>query len=154
MFFVLFLEKILWELIEPCSVRINCLKDFTEDVDSCLSYDVKPILDMYGPTKEDPTFEMIVVSEETKKGGEMVNEKRQENNLKPLDIHIVKLIEDTNHQENEEAKISSSNNRIRLLGTRLKQPVSLKKDNIFQINIFESKSELLPCLTEYRGKTN
>ena len=84
---------------------------------------------MYGPTKDDPSFDMIVVSEETKKGGDMVNVKRAENNLKKLDIHVVKLVEDSNHQEHEEIKISSSNHRMRLLGTRLKEPVSIYKSN-------------------------
>ncbi|XP_008217932.1 bifunctional coenzyme A synthase [Nasonia vitripennis] len=115
-------RKILWELIEPCSNRIACLKDFAEDVDPSLSYNIVPISDLYGPTKEDPNMDMIVVSEETEKGGKLVNDKRKENNLKLLDIHVVKLLEDSNHQEHEEAKISSSNHRMRLLGTRLKKP--------------------------------
>ncbi|XP_058800308.1 bifunctional coenzyme A synthase-like [Phymastichus coffea] len=115
-------KKMLWELIESCSQRIASLKDFTEDVDPSLKYNLVPIIDMYGPTKDDPNFEMIVVSEETKKGGEMINEKRKENHLNSLDIYVVKLVEDANHTEHEETKISSSNNRIRLLGTRLKTP--------------------------------
>lgn len=120
------LGKILWELIEPCSKRIAELKDFAEDVDPFLTYYIVPISDLYGPTKEDPNMDMIVVSEETEKGGKLVNEKRKENNLRLLDIHVVKLLEDSNHREHEEAKISSSNHRIRLLGKRLKKPVSIK----------------------------
>ncbi|KZC12119.1 Bifunctional coenzyme A synthase [Dufourea novaeangliae] len=118
--------KLLWELIEPCSKRITNLKDFLEDIDSTLKYDVVGINDMYGPTKDDPTFEMIVVSEETIRGGDKVNELRIQKNLNKLDIHVVKLIKDENHREHEEHKISSSNNRIRLLGTRLRPPVSDK----------------------------
>lgn len=119
------LEKILWELIEPCTVRINSLRDFVEDVDSSLHYKIVPITDIYGPTKDDPTYEMIVVSEETERGGDLINEKRIENKLNSLEVHVVKLIQDTNYDEHEEAKISSSNHRIRLLGTRLKQPVRI-----------------------------
>jgi phosphopantetheine adenylyltransferase/dephospho-CoA kinase len=119
----------LWELIEPCSKRIITLKDFSEDVDPCLTYNVVPITDMYGPSTEDPTLDMILVSEETIKGGEMVNEKRAQNNLKQLDIHVIKLVEDKNHQKHEKTKISSSNHRIRLLGARLKKPVSIFKGN-------------------------
>lgn len=88
-------------------------------------YDVVPINDMYGPTKSDPSFEMIVVSEETKRGGDKVNEMRVKNNLNKLDIHIVKLISDENHRNHEESKVSSSNHRIRLLGTRLRPPVCI-----------------------------
>ncbi|KAJ8679558.1 hypothetical protein QAD02_015345 [Eretmocerus hayati] len=115
-------KKILWELIEPCPKRIEVLKDFVEDVDPSLTYNITPITDMYGPTKEDPSFNMIVVSEETRKGGEMVNDKRIENKLSKLDIHVVTLAQDSLRNENEEDKISSSNHRMRLLGTRLKQP--------------------------------
>ncbi|XP_011494595.1 PREDICTED: bifunctional coenzyme A synthase-like [Ceratosolen solmsi marchali] len=115
-------KKILWELIETCPQRMNSLKDFTEDVDPCLTYNVVPITNMYGPSIEDPTLEMILVSEETLKGGEMVNEKRVQKNLKQLAIHVIKLVEDVNHQEHEKTKISSSNQRMRLLGVRLKEP--------------------------------
>ena len=91
--------KLLWELIEPCQTRILNLKDFLEDIDSTLMYDVVPINDMYGPTKSDPSFEMIVVSEETKRGGDKVNEMRVKNNLNKLDVHIIKLISDENQQK-------------------------------------------------------
>ncbi|XP_031846676.2 bifunctional Phosphopantetheine adenylyltransferase - Dephospho-CoA kinase [Nomia melanderi] len=114
--------KLLWELIQPYTERIMNLKDFLEDIDSTLVYDVVVINDMYGPTKDDPTFELIVVSEETKRGGDKVNELRMQRNLNKLDIHVVKLVKDENHREYEENKISSSNNRIRLLGTRLRPP--------------------------------
>ncbi|CAL7935219.1 unnamed protein product [Xylocopa violacea] len=114
--------KLLWELIEPCPTRISNLKNFLEDVDTSITYDVVPIEDMYGPTKFDPTFEMIVVSEETKRGGDKVNEMRERMNLNKLDIHVVKLVSDENHRAHEESKISSSNQRMRLLGTKLRPP--------------------------------
>lgn len=114
--------KLLWELIEPCYKRILNIKDYLEDIDSTLMYDVVAINDMYGPTKNDPTFEMIVVSEETKRGGEKVNEMRERNGLNKLDVHVVKVVGDEDCKEHEEHKISSSNNRIRLLGTQLRAP--------------------------------
>lgn len=78
---------------------------------------------MYGPTKEDPTLDMIVVSQETKRGGDKVNELRLQKDLSKLDIHTVELAIDKCHNEYEEDKISSSNHRMRLLGTRLQSPV-------------------------------
>jgi len=113
----------LWELIQPCTQRIIKVEDFLEDVDSSISYNVVPINDIYGPTKEDPTLEMIVVSEETKRGGDKINELRLQKDLNKLDIHVVELADDEDHEKHEEAKISSSNHRMRLLGTRLKDPV-------------------------------
>ncbi|XP_014471293.1 PREDICTED: bifunctional coenzyme A synthase isoform X2 [Dinoponera quadriceps] len=115
-------SKILWELIEPCTKRIKEVKEFLEDVDSSITYDVVPINDMYGPTKDDPTFEMLVVSQETKRGGDKVNELRLQKNLGKLDIHVVELANNEHYNEHEEAKISSSNHRIRLLGMRLQPP--------------------------------
>lgn len=128
-----FIGKLLWELIEPCSKRILNIKDFLEDIDSTLVHNIVAINDMYGPTKEDPTFDMIVVSEETKRGGNKVNEMRVQKNLTELDIHVVKLVTDANHREHEESKISSSNNRIRLLGTRLRAPVCIRQLNICRV---------------------
>ncbi|XP_012059274.1 PREDICTED: bifunctional coenzyme A synthase [Atta cephalotes] len=118
--------KVLWELIQPCTQRIIKVEDFLEDVDSSISYNVVPINDIYGPTKEDPTLEMIVVSEETKHGGDKINELRLQKDLNKLDIHVVELADDEDHEKHEEAKISSSNHRMRLLGTRLKDPSESK----------------------------
>lgn len=53
-----FSGKKLWELIEPCDVRIRKVKDFLEEVDPSLEYNVIPINDIYGPTKDDPTFQV------------------------------------------------------------------------------------------------
>ncbi|KAL7305220.1 hypothetical protein TKK_0002605 [Trichogramma kaykai] len=116
-------RKLLWEIIQPCDIRINLLREFVEDIDSDLNYDIVPISDIYGPTKSDPTFEMIVVSEETQRGGHIINEERIKNKLNPLKIYVVKLMEDPTNKEHEETKVSSSNHRMRLLGTRLKKPV-------------------------------
>ena len=70
-------------------------------------------------------MDLIIVSEETVRGAVKINQLRAEKHLKQLQVHIVKLVEDNNYcHEVEESKISSSNLRIRLLGTRLKDPVS------------------------------
>ncbi|PNF36640.1 Bifunctional coenzyme A synthase [Cryptotermes secundus] len=117
-------SKLLWEMIEPCAVRMCSVEDFLQDVDPGLQYDIVPIYDPFGPTKEDPDMQLIVVSTETYKGGLKVNELRHENNLPALDIHTVNLLEaiPEHTDEEEEEKISSSNRRMRLLGTRLRVP--------------------------------
>ncbi|XP_075237464.1 bifunctional Phosphopantetheine adenylyltransferase - Dephospho-CoA kinase [Lycorma delicatula] len=116
-------SKKLWELIEPCSIRMKNVKEFLEDVEPRLKYDVIPISDMYGPTIETPEFEMIVVSAETINGGNKINELRKERGLNPMAVHSVPLLPETNKSDDvEEDKISSSNNRLRLLGTLLKPP--------------------------------
>ncbi|XP_053609329.1 bifunctional coenzyme A synthase isoform X2 [Plodia interpunctella] len=117
-------SKKLWELIEPVEKRIKAVLDFLTDINPGLEYHVVPIQDIYGPTKDDPRFEMLVVSEETVRGGVMVNEKRRENGLPPLDTHVISLAPDSNpnRAQDEEEKLSSSNQRMRLLGTMLKPP--------------------------------
>lgn len=42
--------------------------------------------------------------------------------MKPMTIHVVDLLEDLNPSINEESKVSSVNQRMRLLGTLLQQP--------------------------------
>lgn len=75
---VIFLsEKTLVELIQPTADRISIVKDFLNDVKPCMEYNVVPITDGFGPTVTDPDMDLIVLSQETKKGGEMINEERE-----------------------------------------------------------------------------
>lgn len=65
----------------------------------------------------------LIVSAETQGGGEKVNELRISNNLKSLDVVSVPLLPSENKiDEYEEDKVSSSNLRMRELGT-LRKPV-------------------------------
>lgn len=55
----------------------------------------------------------------------MVNVKRVENGLPTMDVHVISLIDDIESMEtaeHDERKISSSNQRKRLLGTLLRSP--------------------------------
>lgn len=68
--------KLLWELIQPCEKRMELLREFLEDIHGGLKYEIVPLNDIYGPTKSDPDLDLIVVSEETKRGGDKVNDLR------------------------------------------------------------------------------
>ncbi|XP_044253000.1 bifunctional coenzyme A synthase-like [Tribolium madens] len=116
----MFPGKILWELIENLNVRIQNVENFLTDICAELEYHVVPISDPFGPSITDPTMEMIVVSEETVKGGQKINEIRLKKQMKTLDVHSVKLIDEPYPNSHEELKISSSTCRIRLLGTLLR----------------------------------
>lgn len=94
--------------------------DFLVDTDSTLAYQVVSIADMYGPTKTDLNLEMIVVSAETRRGGDMVNELRAANGLNQLDVHCIELVELESDHADKELKVSSSNQRMDLLGSKLK----------------------------------
>uniref|UniRef100_UPI00398E50C4 bifunctional coenzyme A synthase isoform X2 n=1 Tax=Pristiophorus japonicus TaxID=55135 RepID=UPI00398E50C4 len=73
-------SKVLKELIEPYQERVEKLRKFLLDVNPAIQYDLVTLEDPYGPAITDPNLNCIVVSDETQKGGEAVNRKRQENN--------------------------------------------------------------------------
>lgn len=120
--FYYFTAKTLNELILPVEQRIEELKKFLKEIDATLEYEIVPIDDPFGPTKSDPNMDMIVVSAETLRGGEKVNELRQQNSLNKLDIFCIDIVEATDKSGPKENKVSSSNTRIDILGTRWRQP--------------------------------
>uniref|UniRef100_UPI00398EDAA2 bifunctional coenzyme A synthase isoform X3 n=1 Tax=Pristiophorus japonicus TaxID=55135 RepID=UPI00398EDAA2 len=115
-------SKVLKELIEPYQERVEKLRKFLLDVNPAIQYDLVTLEDPYGPAITDPNLNCIVVSDETQKGGEAVNRKRQENALQELAIHKICLVKDAHRTADEEEKISSSTLRKRLLGSLLVPP--------------------------------
>ena len=116
-------NKTLWQLIKPIDIRIQELTKFVKDVDPFIEYNIVPISDPFGPAIVDKTLECIVVSHETLRGGQKINEIRIKKDLKPLDIVEIDLINESNkNSAYEEQKISSSSLRMRKLGTVLKEP--------------------------------
>ncbi|XP_064177627.1 bifunctional coenzyme A synthase [Anguilla rostrata] len=118
-------KKVLKELIEPYDLRSERLLEFLRDIKPYLQYEIVPLSEPFGPSITDSELQCIVVSEETRKGGEAVNKRRLENGLSELVLHEIQVIKDAHHSEIEEEKISSSSLRSRLLGTLLTPP----KDN-------------------------
>lgn len=66
------------------------MTSFLVDVDPSLHYEVVPITDPYGPTITDPDIDCIVVSAETKLGGEKVNVERKNRVSKAISKHFLK----------------------------------------------------------------
>ncbi|XP_052872983.1 bifunctional coenzyme A synthase [Anopheles cruzii] len=112
--------KKLFELIHPTEQRIAEVNQLLQDIDSTLRYEVVPIADPFGPTATDPNMDLIVVSTETARGGAKVNELRSRNGLNQLQVHTIDLLDDEATIDDKEDKISSSNQRMDLLGSRLK----------------------------------
>lgn len=71
--------KVLKELIEPYSLRVQRLQEFLRDIKPSLQVEIVPLDDPFGVSVVDPLLQCIVVSEETRKGGEAVNKMRIEN---------------------------------------------------------------------------
>lgn len=117
------LNKDLCELIEPIDIRMKKLLDFLRDTDPTLEYNLQAITDPFGPSTVLPELQCIVTSEETRRGGEKVNEVRESKNLSLLALHTVSILDDACRNKSEEGKISSSNSRKRLLGKLLKAPM-------------------------------
>lgn len=72
-------SKLLWELIEDVDVRIKNVEDFLSSICPEIKTQVVPISDPFGPAITDPTMEVIVVSEETIRGGQKINESKSDN---------------------------------------------------------------------------
>ncbi|KAK2111867.1 hypothetical protein P7K49_011613 [Saguinus oedipus] len=115
-------SKLLPELLQPYTERVEHLSEFLVDVKPSLTFDVIPLLDPYGPAGSDPSLEFLVVSEETYRGGMAVNRFRLENDLEELALYQIQLLKDLRHMENEEDKVSSSSFRQRMLGNLLRPP--------------------------------
>lgn len=122
-------NKILWELIMPVEERIKGVRDYLHTINPNLTYQIVPITDLYGPAITDKELECIVVSEETIKGANKINEARKNKSWPELAVHVVDLIQDTN-KTNEEAmkrlrekKVSSSLLRVQKLGTIMNPPI-------------------------------
>uniref|UniRef100_A0A2K6LW62 Bifunctional coenzyme A synthase n=1 Tax=Rhinopithecus bieti TaxID=61621 RepID=A0A2K6LW62_RHIBE len=115
-------SKLLPELLQPYTERVEHLSEFLVDIKPSLTFDVIPLLDPYGPAGSDPSLEFLVVSEETYRGGMAVNRFRLENDLEELALYQIQLLKDVKHTENEEDKVSSSSFRQRMLGNLLRPP--------------------------------
>ncbi|KAL7732035.1 hypothetical protein ACLKA6_015798 [Drosophila palustris] len=115
-------NKVLPELILPYEERIKLLREFLTDIDNTLQYDIVPIDDPFGPTASDPDLQLIVVSAETLRGAHKVNELRATKELCQLDIFTIDIVESKVNDGIHESKVSSSNTRIDMLGTRWRQP--------------------------------
>ena len=74
------------ELVEPYSLRSQRLQEFLQDIKPSLQVEIVPLDDPFGVSIVDPLLQCIVVSEETRKGGEAVNKKRIENVSKEMRV--------------------------------------------------------------------
>ncbi|KAK0426268.1 hypothetical protein QR680_009614 [Steinernema hermaphroditum] len=118
---VMIQKKKLFELIQPYELRAKAVKEFIRDVGVDVECRAEAITDPFGPSIVDPDLQCIVVSEETRSGGEAVNRKREERGLSTLDIEVITLVEGKD-EVLEESKLSSSTRRRELLGTLLREP--------------------------------
>jgi phosphopantetheine adenylyltransferase/dephospho-CoA kinase len=117
-------NKKLAELIEDFDVRCEHIKHFLRTISPDLEVSTVPLEDPFGPSISEPDYQCLIVSQETYKNGLIINEKRKENMLTELDIHVIGIVKEDESVLNsgDEDKVSSSNERRRLLGKLLKEP--------------------------------
>jgi phosphopantetheine adenylyltransferase/dephospho-CoA kinase len=113
-------KKTLRELMQPVDLRMALVDDFLHSIKPSLTYEVAALQDGFGPAVTDRALEAIVVSEETKKGGEMCNEKRSQASMAPLAVVVMPLVDEGVAEHGaavgEENKVSSTDKRRALLG--------------------------------------
>ncbi len=80
----------------PYGERLEGLKAFLEHLNHSGRAEIIPLNDPYGPTIADTCIEALVVSEETKRNAERINELRKEKGLKPLFIVVVTMVPSEN----------------------------------------------------------
>lgn len=97
------------------------------------------IEDPAGPSGTDDDLQLLVVSQETIKGGPYVNKVREGNNLSALDVFVIDMLNsdctDIAEALNQETKLSSSSQRIRELGLIRKEPRVLARRKPYLIGM-------------------
>lgn len=93
--------------IESTENRKRAVKEFmlslksNEDDEPIL--DIVEIFDPFGPTQDDGDIQALVVSDETRSGGEAVNAKRKENGLGELEVWCIDVISGKSHHGDRDA---------------------------------------------------
>ncbi|MFP4188413.1 MAG: phosphopantetheine adenylyltransferase [Halobacteriales archaeon] len=76
--------------IRPFEERRNSLLDELRSLDEWgRDYRVERLDDPYGVASDEPDFDALVVSPETEKGGDRINELREERGYEPLEVVVV-----------------------------------------------------------------
>ena len=77
--------------VESFEERKKVIEQYLYEKDFIKRATVKPIIDKYGPSIEEE-FDAIVVSHETRKTAEEINEKRKQKRKKPLKIIQISFV--------------------------------------------------------------
>ena len=99
------IDKTLAELTLPYYARLEELEKYLLEKGLTGRYEIVKIETMYGTTLEDERFEAIVVSEETKKGAEKINQERVKKGMGALPIEVAELVRDGSGEKISSARI-------------------------------------------------
>ncbi|GAA6053282.1 hypothetical protein JCM3770_006664 [Rhodotorula araucariae] len=88
----LLVNKKFRHLLQPLEERIRAVVRFVALVRPSITCDAVPLQDVYGPTAHDPTVEALVVSDETRAGGDSINALRLSRSLNRLTVFTISLV--------------------------------------------------------------
>ena len=102
----LLVNKKFSNVLQQWSYRALWLQQFVALINPTIECECVELHDMYGPSGDRPELDVLIVSAETESGGYKVNEKRKENNIKPLELLVVTLAKSQTAADTD--KISST----------------------------------------------
>ncbi|BGP26651.1 phosphopantetheine adenylyltransferase / dephospho-CoA kinase [Rhodotorula toruloides] len=80
------------DLLDPLDVRIRNVESFVALIRPEVRCECVALQDVYGPTAHDPSIQALIVSKETKAGGDTINKLRTSRSLPPLDVWCISLV--------------------------------------------------------------
>jgi pantetheine-phosphate adenylyltransferase len=131
-------------LIESYEIRKKCLEAFLSDKEAGKKVSIVKIDDLFGSTLSNSLLiDGIVVSNDTKKGAELINQKRKELELSPLEIFVAPSVNGEDGKPISSARIRGG--EINREGRLYIKPLWLERDLILPENL---KTELRKPLGE------
>ncbi|KTW26382.1 hypothetical protein T552_02864 [Pneumocystis carinii B80] len=121
---ILLKNKRFSDWIEPIEARIESVRRFFYLINRTIFLSVTPIYDIYGVTVVDERVGAIVVSEETIRGGEMINEERKARGMKELDIFCINIIVE------EEVVIGGESISIKISSTNIREEIARRRETV------------------------
>ena len=82
------------ELIQPLETRAQVLVSLVGHLCPAVSVRWVPLYEPYGPTIKSNAYDALILSQETLRGGERINQVREENGFQPLDLIVVDCVPD------------------------------------------------------------
>ncbi len=86
--------KKLKEKVTPFAIRLSQLRKYLFEQGILERSIVLPLSDTAGPKALDPKLGALIISEETRSGGEFVNNFRSQNGIDPLEVIVIPMITD------------------------------------------------------------
>lgn len=86
------------DILEPLHIRKESVLSYVQQNDWGKRTTITQLKDIYGPAADNPDYDAIIVTRETKKNAIKINTLRHQNNLKPLSIVTVPLLKGTDNR--------------------------------------------------------